>query len=103
MTQSSGTLASFLVALVGVAINCAALPQESQDPRVQARSLAARGELAEAEKVARAGGSKALVALGDVLNLRGRLRSADSAYKAGSVSLSRAAASGVRCRVIPDS
>jgi cellulose synthase operon protein C len=81
MTSSLGRFAVFLVVHVTVATNCAALPQESRDPRTQVRSLAARGNLDEAEKVARAGGANTLVALGDVLTMRGRLTAADSAYR----------------------
>ncbi len=44
--------------------------------------LAARGELEQAEAVARAGGDSLATTLGDVLMLRGRLRQADSAYSA---------------------
>ena len=82
MTRLTGTLLSFLVLQVTIASNCAAVPQDNQDARVQAERLSARGELDEAERVARAGGASALVALGDVLTLRGKLDAADSAYKA---------------------
>lgn len=82
MKRSLGAIATFLVVHVTIATNCAALPQESQDARTRARSLAARGELADAEQAARAGGATALVALGDVLTMRGRLAAADSAYRA---------------------
>ena len=81
MTRSFGKFAVFFVVHVAVATNCAALPQESRDPRTQVKSLAARGDLEEAEKVARAGGATTLVALGDVLTMRGRLAAADSAYR----------------------
>ena len=81
MTRSFGKFAVFFVVHVAVATNCAALPQESRDPRAQVKSLAARGNLEEAERVGRAGGATTLVALGDVLTMRGRLVSADSAYR----------------------
>ncbi len=45
-------------------------------------AMAEAGQLEDAERAARAGGSPLVTTLGDVLVLRGRLRAADSAYEA---------------------
>lgn len=68
--------------LILVAGNCAALPQESQDPLVRAHQLMLKGSLAEAETEARSAGTDGLVMLGDLLVMRGKLAGADSAYRA---------------------
>ncbi len=61
--------------------NCSALPSDAQDPLKQVQQLTSRGALAEAEQTARSSGSVTLVALGDVLVLRGKIHEADSVYK----------------------
>ena len=54
----------------------------SDNPREQVRALAESGRLAEAERLARSGGPALLVALGEVLVLRGKLAEAETTFTA---------------------
>jgi tetratricopeptide (TPR) repeat protein len=63
--------------LVGLA--CAA-SQDGGSPAARVRALAEAGRLAEAERMARAGGPSLAVPLGEVLMLSGNLAAADSAF-----------------------
>jgi tetratricopeptide (TPR) repeat protein len=56
--------------------------QAPGSPSAEVRALAESGRLAEAERLARSGGSALLVPLGEVLVLRGRLAEAESTFTA---------------------
>ncbi|HYV98170.1 MAG TPA: tetratricopeptide repeat protein, partial [Gemmatimonadaceae bacterium] len=57
-------------------------PAQTANPRRQIQALIETGKLDEAERTARAGGARLSATLGEVLVLRGRLASADSAFRA---------------------
>lgn len=56
--------------------------RQAADPRSQVRALADAGRLAEAEQLARSGGTALTVPLGEVLLLRGKLAQAESTFSA---------------------
>ena len=56
--------------------------QAPRSPAERVRALAESGQLAEAERMARAGGAELLVPLGEVLALQGKLAAAESAFAA---------------------
>lgn len=56
--------------------------QAPSSPEARVRALAESGQLAEAERMARAGGAELLLPLGEVLALQGKLAAAESAFAA---------------------
>jgi tetratricopeptide (TPR) repeat protein len=67
-----------LIALAALSV----APQQATSPRRQVQALVDSGKLDEAERMARAGGARLAGTLGEVLMLRGRLRVADSVFRA---------------------
>jgi tetratricopeptide (TPR) repeat protein len=72
-------IASLAVSVAGPNVACA---QRALSPERQVAALVERGQLTEAEALARAGGPALTVALADVLVWRGRLAEAESLYAA---------------------